>query len=130
MEVVNSKPLETPDPLINHNCLGRLERSITFVVPEIGSGNMMNFLAGPEALLWYALKMHWRCTPEPFQQKNIRSLILRHPLDAQDPALPATYKIHCKPPSNPACDLLTGLVKKPQRLAAWRIVSGTGIFPG
>lgn len=130
MEVVNSKPLETPDPLINHNCLGRLERSITFVVPEIGSGNMMNFLAGPEPLLWYALKMHWRCTPEPFQQKNIRSLILRHPLDAQNPALPATYKIHCKPPSDPACDLLTGLVKKPQRLAAWRIVSGTGIFPG
>ena len=86
--------------------------------------------AGPEHLLWYALKMHWRCSPEPFQQKNILSLILRHPLDAQNPALPATYKIHCKPPSNPACDLLTGLVKKPQRLAAWRIVSGTGIFPG
>ena len=131
MEVVNSKPLETPDPLINHNCLGRLERSITFVVPEIGSGNMMNFLAGsgtsPLVRLENALALHSRT----ISTKKHRFLNFEASHGRTKSCTTChVNKFHFKPPSNPACDLLTGLVKKPQRLAAWRIVSGAGICSG
>ena len=92
---------------------------------------MMNFLAGsgtsPLVRLENALALHSRT----ISTKKHRFLNFEASHGRTKSCTTChVNKFHFKPPSNPACDLLTGLVKKPQRLAAWRIVSGAGICSG